>query len=100
MEAKDKDGHRQRQSESAKGNESRSRKFSVPTDYSRATWIFSMKKNIFSFSFSFSAQLFFFSFLSPLLHFLPTILPENYCVLPEYHKCVFPPLTLIVGPTN
>ena len=52
--------HRQRQSESAKGNESRSRKFSVPTDYSRATWIFSMKKNIFSFSFSFSAQFFFF----------------------------------------
>lgn len=54
--------HRQRQSESAKGNESRSRKFSVPTDYSRATWIFSMKKNIFSFSSSFSAQLFFFPF--------------------------------------
>ena len=24
----------------------------------------------------------------------------NYCVLPEYHKCVLPPLTLMVGPTN
>ena len=24
----------------------------------------------------------------------------NYCVLPEYQKCVLPPLTLMVGPTN
>ena len=24
----------------------------------------------------------------------------NYCVLPEYHKCVLPPLTLMVDPTN
>ena len=25
---------------------------------------------------------------------------ENYCVLPEYYKCVLPPLTLMVGLTN
>ena len=29
-----------------------------------------------------------------------TSIQENYCVLPEYHKCVLPPLTLMVGPTN
>ena len=23
----------------------------------------------------------------------------NYCILPEYHKCVLPPLTFMVGPT-
>ena len=27
-------------------------------------------------------------------------LSGNYCVLPEYHKCALPPLTLMVGPTN
>ena len=24
----------------------------------------------------------------------------NYCILLEYHKCILPPLTWMVGPTN
>ena len=38
--------------------------------------------------------------ITPFALNLHTYGGKNYCILPEYHKCVFPSLTWMVGPTN